>query len=1024
MKKTMKTCMACSLVAFLLTPASVMAVSNVTMTSMSAAQQQAKPIKGNVVDENGEPLIGVTVKIVGAIGGAVTDINGDFSVQGAEGKQLQFSYAGYKTQTVRAGQGLMSIKMEPDMMGLDEVVVVGYGTVKKRDLTGAVVSMKNEDVTIAPTGDVMEALQGKIAGFDITKESGEIGAGVNLLLRGSRSIYGDNQPLFIIDGLPGSYDAINPNDIESVDVLKDASATAIYGSAGANGVVIITTKRGSVGKVKVNFDAYYGWSGSPEYKSGMTGDEWTNYFSEAYKYKNGSYPENINALLGGNQAYIDAYNAGKWIDWVDQVSGRTATTQKYSLSVTGGTEKTKIFASAVYNQDKGLLENEQRDKYALRLNIDQEIFPWAKIGFTSNLNYTIHDRGDTKTYTRALTSMPLGDAYDANGNINYEYIANNYSPLGDKIENQYARNTRNTYINAIGYLELTPLDGLSFRTQVNGTLSHSRLGQYWGNEANANRPTYAGTPHASITHNDAYGYNWENILSYTRTIADDHTFGITGVSSWSKNNTEYTLTDGSNQALDVWQYWNLLAATSQRIESQYTQTQKMSYALRFNYAYKGKYLVTFSNRWDGVSFFAEGKKWDSFPAGALAWRISDEKFMEGTKSWLDNLKLRVGAGITGNSGGVGAYGTTTRAYIYTSAGITIDGDYKNHPFAQYSGTYESPSLGWEKSYNWNFGIDFAVLNGRIDGSIDYYTTVTRGLLFKRTMPITNGATGWGSPLSTWENLAKTSNKGLEITINSRNIITKDFKWNSSLTASWQMERIEELPDGDLVNENLFVGHAINSIYDYKYAGIWGTNASQTELDTYGVKPGWVKIETVEKDGDGGQHKYSTNDRQVLGHKNPNWILGLNNTFIYKDFDLTVYCMARLGQTIKSDLLGFYTAKSAITTNQISGVDYWTESNQGAYYPAPGSGDDQSIGVSAPYVFDGSFIKVKNITLGYTLPRSITKYALMEKCRFYFTAYNPWIICMESKLKGTDPEMAGADDFPTYKQFVFGVNITF
>jgi TonB-linked SusC/RagA family outer membrane protein len=1020
MKKTMKTYLALGLVVGLAMPSVAWAG---TTPAPSAAVQQAKPVKGSVVDENGEPLIGVTVKILGANGGTVTDFNGEFKLNVAQGKKLQLSYAGYKTRVLEA-DGNMKVTMEPDVLGLDDVVVIGYGTQKKRDLTGAVVSMKNEDVTISPTSNVMEALQGKIAGFDITKESGEIGASVNLLLRGSRSIYGDNQPLFIIDGLPGSFESLSPNDIESVDVLKDASATAIYGSAGANGVVLITTKRGAAGRVKVNFDAYFGWSGSPEYKNGMTGDEWTNYFREAYKYKNGSYPENISALLGGNQDYIDAYNSGKWIDWVDKVSGRTATTQKYSLSVTGGTDKTKIYASVVYNKDKGLLENEERDKYALRLNIDQEIFPWAKVGFTSNLNYTIHDRGDTKTYTRALTSFPLGDAYDANGNVNYEYIANNYSPLGDKIDNQYARNTRSTYINAIGYLELTPLDGLSFKTQLNGVLSHSRLGQFWGNEANANRPTYAGTPHASLTHDDGYGYNWENILSYTKTIAEDHSFGITGVSSWSKNNTEFTLTDGSNQALDVWQYWNLLAATSQHIESAYTQTQKMSYALRLNYAYKGKYLFTFSNRWDGVSFFAEGKKWDSFPAGALAWRISDENFMEGTKSWLDNLKLRIGAGITGNSGGVGAYGTTTRAYLYTSSGVTIDGDFKNHPFAQYSGTYESPSLGWEKSYNWNFGFDFAVLNGRIDGSIDYYTTVTRGLLFKRTMPITNGATGWGSPLSTWENLAKTSNKGFEITINSRNIVTKDFKWNTSLTASWQKERIESLPDGDLIKENLFVGEAIKSIYDYKYAGIWGTSASQEELDTYGVKPGWVKIETLDKNGDEGKHKYSESDKQVLGHRNPNWILGLNNTFTYKDFDLTIYCMARLGQTITSDLLGFYTATSGITTNQLSGIDYWTENNQGAYYPAPGSGDEQKTGVSALRVFNGSFFKVKNITLGYTLPKSISKYALMEKCRFYFTAYNPWIICKESKLKGTDPEMGGADDFPTYKQFVFGVNITF
>lgn len=570
----------------MLMPANSLA-ENIIVPTSEAAQQQVKPVRGNVVDENGEPLIGVSVKIVGANGGAVTDLNGDFAVQDAEGKQLQFSYTGYKTLTIRAGQSLMNIKMEPDMTGLDEVVVVGYGTVKKRDLTGSVISMKNEDVTIAPTSDVMEALQGKIAGFDITKESGEIGSGVNMLLRGSRSIYGDNQPLFIIDGLPGSYDAINPNDIESVDVLKDASATAIYGSAGANGVVIITTKRGAAGKVKVNFDAYFGWSGSPEYKNGMTGDEWTNYYSEAYKYKNGSYPENISALMGGNQDYINAYNSNKWIDWVDEVSGRTATTQKYALSITGGTEKTKIFASAAYTQDKGLLKSEQRDKYALRLNIDQEIFPWAKVGFTSNLNYTIHDRGDNKTYTRALAAFPLGDVYDDNGRVRHEYIANQYSPLADQIENQYARNTRSTYINAIGYLELTPIDGLSLRSQVNGTLSHSRLGQYWGKYSNALRPTYAGSPHADLTYNDAYGYNWENIISYSKTIADDHSLGITGVSSWSKNNTEGALAGGSNQALDVWQYWRLMSATSQHIESSFTQTQKMSYALRFNYAYKG-----------------------------------------------------------------------------------------------------------------------------------------------------------------------------------------------------------------------------------------------------------------------------------------------------------------------------------------------------------------------------------------------------------------------------------------------------
>lgn len=1010
------------------------------------AVQQGHTVKGKIVDENGEPMIGVTVRVNGGKAATVTDLDGNFSLNARPGDMLEISYVGYKTANVRAKSSAMNIQMEADVTGLDDVVVIGYGTVKKRDLTGAVTTMKNEDITIAPTGNVMEALQGKVAGMDITKSSGQIGAGVNILLRGSRSIYGDNSPLFIIDGLPGSMDDVNPNDIESVDVLKDASSTAIYGSAGANGVVIITTKRGQTGKVNINFDAYYGFSGSPEYKHGMTGQEWTDYFSEAYAYKNGQYPANISALLNGNQAYIDAYNNGQWIDWADEAMGGTATTQKYSLSVTGGTEKTKIYASVMYNRDQGLLENEVRDKYSMRLNLDQQLFKWAKMGVTSSINYSKHNRGENHTFTKSLTSFPLGQAYNEDGEINYEYIDNQYTPLGDYIENQYVNNTKMTYINATGYLELTPVKGLTLRTQLNTGISHQRRGLYWGAEANALRPTYAGTPAAQWNDIDNYNLNWENIISYNLTVARDHDFGITGVSSWQHNTTESLTADAGGQDLDVWTFWRMMSGTEFRNESGYSQTKKMSYAVRFNYSYKGRYLFTFSNRWDGVSFFSKGNKWDSFPAGAIAWRISDEPFMKSTRSWLDNLKLRVGAGITGNSGitknlgvsgtsagndehggvgmlgAVGAYATQTQVYKYPSAGISLNG--QAVPFVQYLSPYGNASLGWEKSYNWNFGIDFSVLGGRIDGSLDYFTTVTRGLLFNRTMPVTSAATGWGSPLNSWENIAKTSNQGFEFTINSRNIVTKDFRWNTTLTGTWGREKIESLPSGDIIAENLFVGQPIKAIYDYKYAGIWGTNTPQSVLDAYGVKPGWVMIETNDKDGDGGVHPYSEDDRKILGHQNPNWILGLNNTFTYKGFDLTVYVMGRFGQTIYSDLMGQYTAKSDITQNQISGIDYWTEDNQGAYFPRPGTGDEQTTGITALRIYDGSFIKIKNITLGYTLPKSITRHALIEKCRFYFTAYNPWIFAMDSMLDGTDPEMGGSDVFPTYKQYVFGVNLTF
>jgi TonB-linked SusC/RagA family outer membrane protein len=987
----------------------------------TSRQVATRTINGSVYDDKGEPIIGASVIAKGSGNGTITDMNGRYVLKNVpENEVISVTYIGYKSQTFHADdKNLALVTLAEDTEMIDEVIVIGYGTVRKRDLTGAVSSLRHEDVIAAPTGNVMEALQGKISGMDIVKASGEVGSDVRVLLRGSRSIYGSNEPLFIIDGIPGTYNQVNPSDIESVDVLKDASSTAIYGSAGANGVVIITTKRGVEGKPIVNFDAYYGFSGSPNFKYGMTGDEWTNYQREAYKYKNGNYPADMGALLG-NQSYLEAYNAGKWIDWVDLISGNTATNEKYSLSVTGGTDKTKIFASTSYSRDEGLLSNEKLDRYTLRLNIDQQLASWAKLSFTSNLNYTDKNAGENKTFTRALSTLPLGEAYNGDGMIRHEYINGQYSPMSDFINDQYVNNTRATFINSIGYLELTPLKGLSLRSQIGTTLSHSRQGQYWGAECNALRPTYAGSPHASITNNNIWSYTWENILSYNTTIAKDHTVGGSFITSWTKRQEEMNIASGSGQMVDRWSFWRLASANSQHIESDLIQTQKMSYAIRLNYAYKGKYLLTFSNRWDGVSWFTN--KWDSFPAGAVAWRVSDEAFMASTKDWLNNLKFRVGYGITGNAGGTGAYVTKTQAYAYVNNGITVNGDIV--PFTQYTGTYGSSQLGWEKSYNWNIGLDFGLFNNRLDGSVEWFKTVTKDLLYKRKLPITTGLTGWGSPLDSWQNLAQTSNHGIELTINSYNIKTKDFSWDTSLSATWSKEKIEKLPDGDLISENLFIGQPIRSLYGYKYTGLWPSNTPQDVLNAHGVKPGFIKIETVEKDGDGGVHKYSTNDRQILGHSNPDWIIGLNNTFTYKGFDLSVFVMARYGQTLESALIGTYTASDSPTVNQIAGVTYWTEENQSAYYPRPGSGGDQATVYPSLRFRDGSFIKIKNLTLGYTLPKSISRVVLMEKCRFYATAYNPFIFVKDAQLKDTDPEMNGSDRFPTYKQFVFGVNVTF
>ncbi|MFV0377056.1 MAG: TonB-dependent receptor [Mangrovibacterium sp.] len=995
--------------------------------SSGAGSQQLSKVTGKVSSAQGDPVPGATVVVKGSNNGTITDFDGKFTIGNVPANGvLVFSFIGMKTAEIPVnGQQSLNVVMEDETVGLEEVVAIGYGTVKKKDLTGAVSSVKTEDIVISPTSNVMEALQGKVAGMDIIKTSGQVGKDVDILLRGNRSIYGSNQPLFIIDGIPGSYSQVNPSDIESVDVLKDASSTAIYGSAGSNGVVIITTKRGKTGKATVNFDAYYGFSGTPEFFHGMVGDEWTKYQREAYNYLNGQYPADMSAILSDADK-LAAYNDGKWIDWVDEASGNVATDQKYSLSITSGTEKTKLFSSITYTRQEGLLSNEDLNRYAVRLNIDQEIFSWAKIGLTSNLSYSLQNNGVNNTFTKAISSFPLGDAYDANGNINWEFAQDEYSPLGDFIENQFVNNTRATYINTNAYLDLSLLEGLSLKSVISGTLGNSRLGQYWGAHANANRPTYAGTPHAEILNSYSYGYTWENILNYNATVATDHSITATLVSSWSKNQSETNKAAGSGQNLDSWTFYRLLSATSARVESDFGQTQKMAFAARLNYSYKGKYLFSASNRWDGVSWLSEGKKWDYFPAAAIAWRVSEESFMTNTSHWMNSLKMRVGYGITGNSGGVGAYQTSTTPYAYSSSGVTVNGEIV--PFTQYTGTYGNPGLGWEKSYNINVGLDFGFIDNRIALTMDWFSTKTKDILFKRTMPITSGITGWGSPLVSWENIAETSNKGFEISLNTYNVRTKDFEWNTNLTLTYSEEKIESLPSGDLIAENLFVGEPLSAFYDYEYAGIWGSNTSADDLAAYGVKPGWIKIETVADvadDGtnDGGVHKYSIEDKQVLGHENPDFVLGFNNSFRYKDFDLGVFAMARYGQTIESDLIGWYTAKTGGSSNQIAGADYWTEDNQQAFYPVPGSGNEQ-ITMSALRFRDGSFIKVKNITLGYTLPQRLSNLVLMSKCRVYATAYNPFLYVKDEQLKGTDPETNGSDSFPLYKQFVFGVNVTF
>ena len=421
----------------------------------------------------------------------------------------------------------------------------------------------------------MEALQGKVAGLDIMKSSGKAGSDVDIQLRGTRSIYGSNSPLFIIDGIQGSYNQVNPADIESIEVLKDASSTAIYGSAGANGVVIITTKQGKTGKATVNFDAYVGVSGFAKFPHGMIGDEYVNLKREAWRTKNNEeYPEFMSTIFD-KQGVLDAYDAGKWIDWVDEVMGKNGVQQNYNLSITGGTEKTKIFASLNYNNEEGLIKNDNRKRYSMRLNLDQSIFFWAKVGFNTNLTYTDGNTRNQSVFVNALTFLPLGDVYDAGGNINYEYCKDGgkVNPMADEAKDQYVNNTRSTYFTGNAYLELTPLKGLTFKSVLGTTLSNSRNGVFFGKKSIANITSGYQAPLAEIYNSASYAYRWENVLTYNFTLAKDHSFGVTGITSYSKNQDEANESHAQGQELAAQSFHNLSAGTEKvQVASSFSQT--------------------------------------------------------------------------------------------------------------------------------------------------------------------------------------------------------------------------------------------------------------------------------------------------------------------------------------------------------------------------------------------------------------------------------------------------------------------
>ena len=1040
MKKTIKTCMAFGLVAFLLTPTRAMATNDVTPYPQVAAQQQAKPVKGNVVDENGEPLIGVSVKIVGANGGAVTNLDGDFTVQVAEGAELQFSYTGYKTQTVKVGRGLINIKMEPDALGLDEVVVIGFGTVRKRDLTGSVAQIKSDVLLQTPTSDVATALQGRITGLDIN--------GSDLRIRGNRSISGNNAPLVIIDGVQGgSMSDLNPDDIETIDVLKDASSTAIYGSQGANGVIIITTKKAEAGRFRVSYDGYVTAAfrqQHPDYRSG------SNYYeARRMAAQNAgtwtSAADDLAAVFGGSPEAYGAYQAGAWTNYEDEVQKGTTWSTRHSITLSGGNDKTTARFSVGYaNRGSKWKDSKGTDRYTLRANIDHNIRKWISGGVNFQLT---HNRSQRSPYEEASTTdMQLGSPYGY-----YDYAAGKYVIGTELVErpldagsyvnplintqgsDRYRRETYGTNVVANGYLDIHPIEGLSFRTQFNAHITNSNDGNFTA--GNSATQTYNGTfqTSASETKTNSLYTEWNNVLTYQFVqLPKDHHLSLTALTTWNKRTYDelWATSIGQTLASNLW--WNLASndggAGHMTHNSSYEQEQNFSYAARVSYDWKSRYLFTASLRRDGASRLAEGHKWEWFPSAALAWRVSDEPFMKDTKSWLDDLKLRATYGVTGNSG-IPVYGTVSGVKYYnTKLGFQDTQVGRYELGVPDGGNYiiGNKDTKWEMSTTFDLGFDAVLFNNRLNITFDWYTTKTKDLIMARNLPTTSGNDG---AFQTYTNIGSTRNSGVEFSINSRNIVSKDFTWNSTLTFSANKEKILELYDGKEritmgnstpENTTLIVGNPIHSFYTFEYQGIWQTSeaAEAAKLFTDANKtkpfqPGDIKVTDINGDGWIDQ----STDYTYVGSASPKWFAGFNNDFRYKDFDLNIYIYARWGHWGDNPLSSF----NPSTGGKYTTMDYWVKgTNEGGSFPALMQNYNfyDYKGYTAYWYCEQSFIKVKRIALGYTLPRSVLKtLGGIEKIRVYATVNNPFCYVRNDWMKEFDPE-------GEQRSVTFGLNVNF
>ncbi len=963
---------------------------------------QSKKVTGNVTDDSGEPLPGVTVVIKGTTNGTVTDIDGNFSLVNLPvDAVLQFSFVGMKSQEMVVGeQTIISVKMMADAIGLEEVVAIGYGTVKKSDITGSVGSIEADAIAAVDLPDATQALQGRVAGVNIEQNVGKPGGTFDISIRGLSSINNSNTPLYVIDGIPTSsgLNDLNPDDIEKIDILKDASATAIYGSRGANGVIIVTTKKGKAGKLTISYDGYYGYRTPANLPDMMTGPEYVQWRTD-YFTTQGKSTDRSNADFFTSEEW-NIIDNGAYTDWIDLIL-RNGVQSSHTVTASGGDDKGTFALSIGQLKEEGTVSGQDYNRYNLRLNVNRNISDKWQAGGNLYFTYSVQNEGSYETL-RSTYRMPMvTDPYDENGDPVYQPYREDYlpNPMFEYTEDGEIREHRRYRAFGNIFLQFEPINGLTLRTQLSPQMIYKRDGYSYGLWAKNGGHGNPANTSAEYHTTDYFGYVMDNQMNYAKNI-NKHNFDFSFIQSIQYEQWESADQSARNFPFNsLW--YNLDAVTLSDVKASgtnYSQATLSSFTGRLNYSYDGKYLFTVTGRYDGSSRLAASNKWAFFPSAAFAWRVSEEDFLKNVDN-LSNLKLRLTYGVTGNDA-VDIYGTQSNISQsnYNYDGVLSSGYYKSG--------LANEDLTWEKTAELNLGVDFGFYKNRINGAIDVYRRDAKDLIMRRQLPQT---TGW---TSIWDNVGWVRNSGVEFGLNTVNIQTNDFTWTTSIIFDTNRNEIVELygEKNDDVGNGWFIGQPIKVNYDYEFDGIW----QSSEVDkaaVYGQTPGQVKVKDLNTDD-----VINAEDRKIIGQRTPKWSGSITNTLKYKNWDFSAYVYTRQGAQLYSSFVASFMSLDGNYNNL--DVDYWMPDNPSNDIPQPGN---KGKYFNNYRYRDVSFVRVGNISLGYSIPKKILSRWNINKLRIYGSVTNPFTF---TSYPGYDPEWADTNTWGEatgYATYLLGIN---